>query len=334
MRLLVTGGCGFIGSCFVRLALERGASVVNVDKLTYAGNPANLADVAGGPRYEFVHGDIADGDLVREVAPGCDAVVNLAAESHVDRSILAPQEFPMTDVVGTTVLLHAARQAGIERFLQVSTDEVYGSIPKGAFREDDPLEPSSPYSASKAGGDLQVLAWHRTFGTDTVITRGSNTFGPRQYPEKLISLFVTNALDGQPLPVYGDGLQIRDWIYVEDHCEGIWTALREGEPGGVYNVGGGNEATNIEITRRILELTGRGDDLIRHVEDRPGHDRRYALDCARLSSLGWAPRHRFEEALERTVRWYEASREWWEPIKSGDYRRYYEEQYGGRAPGG
>ncbi len=330
MKLLVTGGCGFIGSAFVRLALARGASVVNVDKLTYAGNPANLADVADDPRYEFVHGDIADAPLMREAVAGCDAVVNLAAESHVDRSILAPAEFPRTDVVGTTVLLDAARTAGVDRFVQVSTDEVYGSIQSGAFRETDPLEPSSPYSASKAGGDLQVLAWHRTFGMDTVITRGSNTFGPRQYPEKLIPLFVTNALDGLPLPVYGDGMQIRDWIFVEDHCEGVWTALERGAAGAVYNVGGGNEATNMEITRRILELTGRGDELITYVADRPGHDRRYALDTTRLRGLGWTPRHSFATALEQTVRWFEGARAWWGPIKSGAYREYYEAQYGDR----
>jgi dTDP-glucose 4,6-dehydratase len=327
-RLLVTGGCGFIGSAFVRLALERGAEVVNLDKLTYAGNPANVADVADDPRYRFVHADIADAGAVAEAVEGVDAVVNLAAESHVDRSILDPGDFIRTDVVGTAVLLDAARRAGVRRFVQVSTDEVYGSIGSGAFRESDPISPSSPYSASKAGGDLQVLAWHRTFGLDAVITRGSNTFGPRQYPEKLIPLFVTNALDGRELPVYGDGMQVRDWISVEDHCEGIWTAMERGEPGGIYNVGGGNEAPNLEITRRVLELTGRDESLIRHVADRPGHDRRYALDTARLRALGWAPRRAFGDALAATVEWYRANRDWWEPIKRGDYRRWYERQYG------
>jgi dTDP-glucose 4,6-dehydratase len=327
-RLLVTGGCGFIGSAFVRLALERGAEVVNLDKLTYAGNPANVADVADDPRYRFVHADIADAGAVAEAVEGVDAVVNLAAESHVDRSILDPGDFIRTDVVGTAVLLDAARRAGVRRFVQVSTDEVYGSIGSGAFRESDPISPSSPYSASKAGGDLQVLAWHRTFGLDAVITRGSNTFGPRQYPEKLIPLFVTNALDGLELPVYGDGMQVRDWISVEDHCEGIWTAMERGEPGGIYNVGGGNEAPNLEITRRVLELTGRDESLIRHVADRPGHDRRYALDTARLRALGWAPRRAFGDALAATVEWYRANRDWWEPIKRGDYRRWYERQYG------
>jgi len=330
VKLLVTGGCGFIGSAFVRLALARGAEVVNLDKLTYAGDPANVADVADDPRYRFVHADVADAKAVAEAVEGVDAIVNLAAESHVDRSILAPGDFIRTDVVGTAVLLDAARRAGTGRFVQVSTDEVYGSIASGAFREGDPISPSSPYSASKAGGDLQVLAWHRTFGLDAVVTRGSNTFGPRQYPEKLIPLFVTNALDAEPLPVYGDGLQVRDWIHVDDHCEGIWTAMERGAPGEVYNVGGGNEEPNLAITRRILALTGRDESLIRHVADRPGHDRRYALDTTRLRALGWAPRRSVDDALPDTVEWYRAHRDWWEPIKSGEYRRYYEQQYGAR----
>jgi dTDP-glucose 4,6-dehydratase len=333
MRLLVTGGCGFIGSCFVRMALARGAEVTNLDKLTYAGNPANLAEVAGHPGYRFLHGDIAEPDAVAEAVARCQAVVNFAAESHVDRSILEPEHFIRTDVVGTAVLLEAARRAGVGRYVQVSTDEVYGAIESGAFREEDPLDPSSPYSASKAGGDLQVLAWHRTFGLEALITRGSNTFGPRQHPEKLIPLFVTNALDAEPLPVYGDGLQVRDWIHVSDHCEGIWCALERGRAGQVYNVGGGYEATNLQITRRILELTGRDEGLIRHVADRPGHDRRYALQTARLRALGWAPRRSFEEALADTVAWYRDNRDWWEPIKSGAYRAYYEAQYGERLTG-
>lgn len=330
MKLLVTGGCGFIGSAFVHLALERGADVVNLDKLTYAGNPANVADVADHPGYRFVHADIADSAAVAEAICGCDAVVNFAAESHVDRSILDPGDFIRTDVVGTAVLLAAAREEGVGRFVQVSTDEVYGSIAEGAFRESHPIRPSSPYSASKAGGDLQVLAWHATFGLDAVITRGSNTYGPRQYPEKLIPLFVTNALDGEPLPVYGDGLQIRDWLHVEDHCTGIWTAMEKGVPGEVYNVGGGHEETNLEITRRILELTGCDPELVRHVTDRPGHDRRYALDTSKSQTLGWAPRHDFVDGLAATVGWYRDRRDWWEPIKSGAYRTYYEEQYGSR----
>ncbi|MGD9570602.1 MAG: dTDP-glucose 4,6-dehydratase [Thermoleophilia bacterium] len=330
MRLLVTGGCGFIGSAFVRLALSKGAEVVNLDKLTYAGNPANVADVADDEAYSFVQADIADAAAVAEAVKGCEVVVNFAAESHVDRSILDPAAFIATDVVGTAVLLDAARAAGVRRFVQVSTDEVYGSIPAGSFRETDPISPSSPYSASKAGGDLQVLAWHRTFGMDAIITRGSNTFGPRQYPEKLIPLFVTNALDGESLPVYGDGMQVRDWIYVDDHCSGIWAAMEGGDAGEVYNVGGGNEEPNMAITRRVLELTGRDESLIRHVQDRPGHDRRYSLDTAKLRGMGWAPAHSFEDALAETVAWYAERRDWWEPIKSGAYKAYYEEQYGGR----
>jgi dTDP-glucose 4,6-dehydratase len=333
MRLLVTGGLGFIGSCFVRMALARDMQVTNLDKLTYAGNPANLADVADHPGYRFLRGDIADPAVVAEAIAGCQAVVNLAAESHVDRSILEPEHFIRTDVVGTAVLLEAARREEVERYLQVSTDEVYGAIPTGAFTERDPLDPSSPYSASKAGGDLQVLAWHRTFGLPALITRGSNTFGPRQHPEKLIPLFVTNALDERPLPLYGDGLQVRDWIHVSDHCEGILCALERGEAGQVYNVGAGEEATNLQITSAILELTGRDASLIRHVADRPGHDRRYALDTTRLRALGWAPRRSLEEALEDTVAWYRDHRDWWEPIKSGAYRAYYEAQYGGRLAG-
>jgi dTDP-glucose 4,6-dehydratase len=335
VKLLITGGCGFIGSAFVRMALSRGAEVTNLDKLTYAGNPKNVADVEGDPRYRFVHGDIADPEVVRAaIGDGVDAVVNLAAESHVDRSILAPAEFPQTDVVGTTVLLNESRAGGVERFVQVSTDEVYGSIESGSFSEEDRLAPSSPYSASKAGGDLQALAWHQTYGMHVVVTRGSNTFGPRQYPEKLIPLFVTNALDGQKLPVYGDGRQVRDWIYVDDHCSGIWTALEHGEAGGIYNIGGGYEATNLDITRRILDLTDRDESLIEHVADRPGHDRRYSLDSGRLRGLGWEPDAAFEEALAATVAWYRDQRDWWEPIKSGQYRAYYEAQYGARTPRG
>lgn len=332
MRLLVTGGCGFIGSMFVRMALARGHDVVNLDKLTYAGNPANVAEVADLPGYRFVHADIGDPDAVAGAVDGVDAVVNMAAESHVDRSILDPAAFPLTDVVGTAVLLDQARRAGVGRFVQVSTDEVYGSIPDGAFRETDRLEPSSPYSASKAGGDLQALAWYRTYGMDVVVTRGSNTYGPRQYPEKLIPLFVTNALAGERLPVYGDGLQIRDWIHVEDHCAGIFVALENGAAGEVYNVGGGNERTNLEITERILSLTGHGPELIRHVADRPGHDRRYALATDKLQELGWSPQVDFGDGLAATVAWYRAHRDWWEPIRSGAYRAYYEAQYGSRGP--
>lgn len=327
MKVLITGGCGFIGSEVLRVALEHGHEVVNLDKLTYAGNTANVAELMNDPRYSFIHGDIADPEIARQAVQGCEVVINLAAESHVDRSLHNPTEFIETDVVGTATLIMAARDAGVRRFVQVSTDEVYGSIPTGAFRETDPIRPSSPYSASKAGGDLQALAIHHTFGYDVVITRGSNTYGPRQYPEKLIPLFVTNALDGLPLPVYGDGQQIRDWIHVRDHAEGIWFAMESGEAGEVYNVGGGNEWPNLDITGRILAHTGASDDLITYVEDRPGHDRRYALDTSKLRAMGWAPTVDFDEGLETTVAWYRDSRPWWEPIKSGEYADWYAKNY-------
>ncbi|MDP4621019.1 MAG: dTDP-glucose 4,6-dehydratase [Thermoleophilia bacterium] len=330
MKVLITGGCGFIGSEVLRVALEHGHEVVNLDKLTYAGNTANVAELMNDPRYSFIHGDIADPEIARRAVQGCEVVINLAAESHVDRSLHNPTEFIETDVVGTATLIMAARDAGVRRFVQVSTDEVYGSIPTGAFRETDPIRPSSPYSASKAGGDLQALAIHHTFGYDVVITRGSNTYGPRQYPEKLIPLFVTNALDGLPLPVYGDGQQIRDWIHVRDHAEGIWFAMESGEAGEVYNVGGGNEWPNLDITGRILAHTGASDDLITYVEDRPGHDRRYALDTSKLRAMGWAPTVDFDEGLEATVAWYRDSRPWWEPIKSGEYADWYAKNYAAR----
>jgi len=326
MRVLVTGGAGFIGSHFVRRLVAGGDEVVVLDKLTYAGNPANLEAVDA----ELVVGDIADPEAVAAAGAGCDAVVNFAAETHVDRSILVPQEFVHTDVLGTMTLLEWARSAGA-RYVQVSTDEVYGDLEGGGrAREEDSLRPSSPYSAAKAGGDLQVLAYVRTYGVNASITRGANTYGPNQYPEKLVPLFVTNALDGQPLPVYGDGQQVREWLHAEDHCAGVELVLREGVPGEVYNIGG-EDHPNLEVTHRILELTGADASLIRHVEDRAGHDRRYAIDDAKLRDLGWAPAHSFgETGLRETVDWYRGNREWWEPIKSGDYRRYYEEQYATR----
>ncbi len=326
VRVLVTGGCGFIGSHFVRRLVERGDDVVVLDKLTYSGNPANLEGVA----HRFVQGDIADADAVAEAGEGCDAIANFAAETHVDRSILEAADFIRTDVAGTQVLLEWARTTGV-RFVQVSTDEVYGDLPPGvSSSEDDPLRPSSPYAASKAGGDLQVLAYVRTYGVNASITRGSNTYGPNQYPEKVIPLFVTNALEGEPLPVYGDGRQTRDWLHAADHCEAIDLVLREGKAGEVYNVGGGEELENMELTRRILELTGRDESLIRHVADRPGHDRRYSLDSTKLRGLGWEPERRLEEALADTVAWYRENRAWWEPLKSGEYREYYARQYSDR----
>jgi dTDP-glucose 4,6-dehydratase len=327
MRVLVTGGAGFIGSHFVRHLAAEGDEVVVLDKLTYAGNRANLE----GVEHEFHQGDIADPEAVARAAEGVEAIVNFAAETHVDRSILGPAEFILTDVLGTQVLLDYARHNG-KRLLHVSTDEVYGDVPLGApgCTEEAPLRASSPYSASKAGGELQVLAYVRTYGVDALITRGANTYGPRQYPEKFLPLFITNCLDGLPLPVYGDGKQTREWLHVDDHCAGIDLALRRGAAGDVYNVSG-QERQNMEVVKRILELTGASPDLVRHVEDRAGHDRRYAVDATKLRNLGWAPRHNFDAGgLEELVEWYRENREWWEPIKSGDYKRYYETQYAAR----
>jgi dTDP-glucose 4,6-dehydratase len=330
MRVLVTGGAGFIGSRFVRRLADHGDQAVVLDKLTYAGNRSNLE----GVEHEFHHGDIADADAVAAAADGCHAIVNFAAETHVDRSILGPAEFILTDVLGTQVLLDHARRRGI-RHLQVSTDEVYGDVPLDAAAcvETSPMRPSSPYSASKAGGDMQVLAYVRTYGVDALITRGANTYGPRQYPEKFLPLFITNALDREPLPVYGDGRQRREWLHVDDHCAAIELALRQGAGGEVYNVGG-QERENMEVVRRLLDLTKAPPDLVRHVTDRPGHDRRYAVDSSKLRELGWAPQQSFDAGgLEETVAWYRDNREWWEPIKSGEYRAYYAQQYAARLDG-
>jgi dTDP-glucose 4,6-dehydratase len=329
VRLVVTGGAGFIGSNFVRSMLRRydDLEVVNLDKLTYAGNLENLRDVEGDPRYTFVRGDICDAVVVRAALEGADAVVNFAAETHVDRSISGPQDFISTDVLGTHTLLEAVRELGIARYVQISTDEVYGSTETGAFTEESDLAPSSPYSASKAGADLLVLAYHRTFGMPVLITRSSNNYGPWQYPEKIIPLFITNAIDEQALPVYGDGLNVRDWLHVDDNCAGIDAVLREGALGEVYNIGGGNEVENLALTRRILELLGKSPELIRFVTDRPGHDRRYAIDCGKLRELGWSPETPFETGLERTVSWYRDNPDWWRKIKSGEWREYYTRQY-------
>ena len=326
MRVLVSGGAGFIGSHFAKRLQAAGDDVRVLDKLTYSGNPANL----DGTGIELRVGDICDPDAVAEAAAGVDAIVNFAAETHVDRSILGATDFGRTEFFGTQVLLEEVRRTGV-RFVQVSTDEVYGDLAEGgSARETDPIRPSSPYSVAKAAGDLHIPAYARTFGVDASITRGSNTYGPNQYPEKLIPLMATNALDGQPLPVYGDGRQIRDWLWVEDHCAGIELVLREGKPGEVYNVGGDDERENVEIVARILELTGADESLIRHVEDRAGHDRRYSLDTSKLRALGWAPRKPFDEGIAETVSWYRENRSWWEPIKSGEYREYYEKQYAAR----
>ena len=331
MKLLVTGGAGFIGSNFIRLILSKypGYEVVNLDKLTYAGNLDNLKDIESSGRYSFIRGDICDQAVVHAAMEGVDAVVNFAAESHVDRSIGGPADFINTDVFGTYVLLESSRQHGIERYLQVSTDEVYGSIKEGSFTENDRLEPSSPYSASKAGGDMQVMAYHTTFDLPTLITRSSNNFGPYQHPEKLIPLFITNALEDRELPLYGEGTNVRDWIYVIDNCEGIDVVLHNGEPGGIYNIGGGNERSNIVITHLILDLLDKPESLIKPVTDRLGHDFRYSIDCGRARTLGWAPAHNFEEALKETVDWYVENRWWWEKLKKGEFKEYYRKQYGG-----
>jgi dTDP-glucose 4,6-dehydratase len=325
MTILVTGGAGFIGSHFVKRLVQSGEDVVVLDKLTYSGNPANLE----GVEHRFVQGDIADADSVAEAAAGCEAIVNFAAETHVDRSILAAGDFIQTDVFGTYVLLEYAREKGI-RLVQVSTDEVYGDVPPGVrSTEDDALRASSPYSAAKAAGDLLVLAYVRTYGVNASITRGANTYGPNQYPEKLIPLFVTNAFDGEQLPVYGDGKQVREWLHTDDHGAGIELVLREGASGEIYNIGG-EERENLHVTQRILELTGSEPSLVRHVDDRLGHDRRYALDDSKLRGLGWQPQHSFVDGLSQTVEWYRANRAWWEPLKSGEYRAYYEHQYARR----
>jgi dTDP-glucose 4,6-dehydratase len=333
-RWVVTGGLGFIGSAFVRLMLRErpDVAITVLDAMTYAGNPRNVEDVAGDPRYRFVKGDIADAAAVdAAVGDGCDAIVNFAAESHVDRSILDPEAFIRTDVMGTHVLLEAVRRHGIARYLQVSTDEVYGDVEEGASVETDPIRPRSPYAASKAGGDLQALAYFTTFETPVLVTRGSNTYGPYQYPEKLIPLFVTNLLEGGQVPVYGDGQQVRDWLYVDDHARGIAHVLEHGTPGEVYNLGGGNSRTNLEVTRELLRLTGRSyEDSVRHVADRPGHDRRYALDASKCRTLGWAPRTPFANGLAETVAWYREHESWWRPIKTGEFREYYRRQYAHR----
>jgi len=326
MRILVAGGSGFIGSCYVRVALDGGDEVVVLDKLTYAGRRENLADVED--RIGFVQGAIEDPEVVRAVMGGCDVVVNFAADTHVDRSISDQEAFARTHVIGTGVLLDAVRELGIGRYVQVSTDEVYGSIDVGAFTEGSPLRPSSPYSATKASGDLLVGAHVHTYGLDASICRGSNNYGPRQYPEKLIPLVILNALNGDPVPVYGDGRQVRNWLYVEDFARAVGVVLRHGRPGEAYNAGGPDEEENLSLVRRILELCGRDESLIEHVTDRPGHDRRYSLSSEKIRALGWEPGTGLDDGLPRTVEWYRGSEDWWGPIRSGEYRAYYERQYG------
>lgn len=330
-RILVTGGAGFIGSGYVRYLLKTypDVHVVNLDKLTYAGNLDNVKDV-DAKRHTFVKADIADSEAVVKAMDGCDAVVNFAAETHVDRSILGAADFIDTDVRGVHNILEAAKQLKTARVLLVSTDEVYGSILNGSFKESDPMGPRNPYSASKAGGELLGLSYFHTFEVPVIITRGSNTYGPYQYPEKVLPLFVTNAIDDEPLPLYGDGKNVRDWLYVDDHCSGIDTALRKGEPGEIYNVAGGNERENIELTYRILELAGKPKTLIRPVTDRPGHDRRYSIDATKLHSLGWEPSMSWDDGMASTVKWYQENEWWWRKIKTGEYLEYYKRQYGSR----
>jgi dTDP-glucose 4,6-dehydratase len=332
MKLLVTGGCGFIGSNFIRHVLAsrgEGVSVVNLDKLTYAANPANLAGVDQLPNYRFLRGDIADPDVVALAMEGCTDVVNFAAETHVDRSLLGDPSFIETDVRGVFVLLEEARRRGIRKFIQISTDEVYGSIPEGSFREDSPLNPRNPYAASKAGGDRLAYAYWASYGLPVCITRASNNYGPYQYPEKLIPLFVTNAIDDLPLPLYGDGRNVRDWLFVRDHAAAIDFLLDTGEAGETYNIAGGNEEENLSITREVLRALGKPESLIRFVEDRPGHDRRYSLDAGKLARLGFSPPTPFEEGLAETIRWYRLHEDWWRPIKEKDsaYREFYRAQY-------
>ena len=328
MRLLVTGGAGFIGSEFVRQTITTtDDSVVVLDKLTYAGNLANLAAVAESPRYRFVHGDICDSTVVDELVGETDVVVNFAAESHVDRSLEAPGQFIQTDVYGTYVLLEAARRAGHERFVQVSTDEVYGDVGSGASTEDDALRPRSPYSASKAGGEMLVAAYRSSYGFPAITTRGSNTYGPYQYPEKIIPLFITNAIDDRPVPIYGDGGAVRDYLHVSDHARGIDTALRRGAPGATYNVGYGGEVSGLEVADRVLRALGKPSSLREFVADRLGHDRRYSLDSSRLRALGWSPAVSFDEGLVATADWYRDHQQWWRPLKSGEFWEFYARNY-------
>lgn len=334
-NILVTGGAGFIGSAFVRMMVEEHPeyNIVVLDKLTYAGNLDNLIPVQDAPNYRFEKGDIADEVTVERVLRehNIDTIVNFAAESHVDRSILEPHAFIQTDVVGVYILLETARRLGINRFHHVSTDEVYGSIEDGYFKEGDPLEPNSPYSASKAGGELMIRAYNVTYGMHTTITRGSNTFGPYQYPEKIVPFFVTEAIDDRPLPVYGDGMQVRDWLYVDDHARAVDIVLHHGAPGAIYNVGGENEHPNIEVTHMILDILDKPQSLIKHVEDRPGHDRRYALTNDQLrADFDWSPDTDFETAMKETIQWYVDNEWWWRKIKTGEYLEFYKQQYGDR----
>lgn len=328
---LITGGAGFIGSNFIRyiLRVEPDIKVINLDKLTYSGNLENLRDIENDPRYTFIKGDIADRDTVEEVFANYkpDIVINFAAETHVDRSISRPDDFIRTDIYGAFTLLEVARLRGLQLYIQISTDEVYGYIPRGSATEEYPLMPTNPYSASKAGADRLCYSYYTTYKMPVIITRASNNFGPYQYPEKMIPLFITNALEDKPLPLYGDGLQIRDWLYVIDHCEAIMFLIKNGKPGEVYNIGGGNLLTNLKLTKLILHYLGKPESLIQHVNDRPGHDRRYSLNTKKIKKLGWQPKTDFKKAIIETIEWYKKHIEWWQKIKSGEFKEYYRRQY-------
>ncbi len=334
MKLLITGGLGFIGSNFVHYILKKypNYQVINLDKMTYAGNPENLKDVENDQRYKFVKGDICDKELVNDLVSKekPDVIINFAAETHVDRSILEPDAFIKTDIFGTHTLLEAVRNYGIKKYVQISTDEVYGSIEKGLFTEQSDLKPNSPYSASKTGADLLVRAYFKTYELPILITRSSNNYGPWQYPEKLIPLFITNLIEGKKVPVYGDGLNVRDWLYVLDNCSGIDLVLHKGKVGEIYNIGADNEKTNKEITEIILKGLGKDESSIEYVKDRPGHDRRYALDSTKLKKLGWKPEYNFDQAMKETIEWYKNNLDWWKKIKSGEYLEYYKKQYSNR----
>ena len=335
VKVLVTGGAGFIGSNFVRYALAAHPDwqVTTLDKLTYAGRIENLDSVRHDPRHRFVQGDVADAKVAAPLVQESDIVVHFAAETHVDRSILHAGDFITTDVFGTFVLLEAARETpNLRRFVQISTDEVYGSVPEGSSKETDELRPRNPYSASKAGADRLAYSYWATYQVPVIVTRASNNYGPNQFPEKIIPLFITNLIDDIPVPLYGDGQNVRDWLHVDDHCRAVDLLIDQGAPGEVYNIGGGNHVKNVDLTHRILALVGKPDSLIKPVADRPGHDRRYSLDTAKLQSLGWRPRESFEDGLANTVTWYRDNERWWRPIKDEDpeFRKYYQSQYGSR----
>jgi len=331
MRIVVTGGAGFIGSHFIRYILKRYPSyhILNIDKLTYAGNLENLKEVENNPHYAFLKEDICNRSAIEEAISGYDVIINFAAESHVDRSISTPEIFLKTDIMGTLNLLEISRLKGVKRYIQISTDEVYGSAEEGErFSEKSPLDPSSPYSASKASADLLVLSYYRTYKLPTLIIRSTNNYGPNQYPEKFIPLFITNALEDKPLPLYGDGKNVRDWLFVLDNCKGIDIILHKGKEGEIYNIAGENERENIFIARKILEYLGKQDSLIKFVKDRPGHDRRYSISCEKVKKLGWSPEVSLEEGLRMTVDWYKNNQDWWKKIKSGEFLEYYRKHYG------